>query len=157
MAEPQRPAAGPVPAGPTGYVIRPPQPGPAAPGTLAAPVPPTTAAVPGTVAEPTVFGAMTQNGAIVGVAIMLGLVIVFLLLRSAVRSHLISNRASIASAGAASWALFTLLFVVGFTVVFGLLGQFWAVLGFIAPLGLLSLILLILFLYLFSAATRITR
>ncbi len=88
---------------------------------------------------------------------MLGLAIVFLLLRGAVRSHLITRRASLSAANGASWALFTFLFVGAFTVVFGLIGQFWTVLPFIVPLGTLSLITLVLFLILFNSATRISR
>ncbi len=136
MAEPQRPNSGPVPAGPSGYVIRPPQPSPAAP---AAPAPPTTT-TPATAAaappfrEPALIGGLTQNGAVIGAALMLGLLVLIFVMRGAVRSHLIANRASLASANGASWALFTFLFVAAFTVVFGLLGQFWTVLSFIIPI-----------------------
>jgi len=169
MADPQRPGSGPVPAGPSGYVIRPPQPNPApaapgaqttAPGaqTTAPPVAPPAAPAPGAlVREPALVGGLTQNGAVIGGAIMLGLAIVFFVMRNAVRNHLIANRASLSQANGASWALFMFLLVAAFTVVFGLLGGFWTVLSFIAPLGALSLITLVLFVILFNSATRISR
>ncbi len=172
MADPQRPGSGPVPAGPSGYVIRPPQPNlaPAAPGAqTAAPgiqapalpgAQPATPAAPASgalVREPALVGGLTQNGAVIGGAIMLGLAIVFFVMRNAVRNHLIANRASLSQANGASWALFMFLLVAAFTVVFGLLGGFWTVLSFIAPLGALSLITLVLFVILFNSATRISR
>jgi len=165
MADPQRPGSGPVPAGPSGYVIRPPQPNPApaAPGTQSPALPgapPATPAAPAPgvlVREPALVGGLTQNGAVIGGAIMLGLAIVFFVMRNAVRNHLIANRASLSQANGASWALFMFLLVAAFTVVFGLLGGFWTVLSFIAPLGALSLITLVLFVILFNSATRISR
>ncbi len=160
MADPQHPGSGPVPAGPSGYVIRPPQPSiPQTPPSAPPSAPPAAApATTGTTAaEPALVGGLTQNGAVIGAAIMVGLAIVFFLLRGAVRSHLIANRASLSAANGASWALFAFLFVVGFTVVFGLIGGFWTVLSFVVPFGLLSLITLVLFVILFSSATRITR
>jgi hypothetical protein len=174
MADPQRPGSGPVPAGPSGYVIRPPQPNlaPAAPGAQTAVPGAQTAAPPGAsppaatpaapapgvlVREPALVGGLTQNGAVIGGAIMLGLAIVFFVMRNAVRNHLIANRASLSQANGASWALFMFLLVAAFTVVFGLLGGFWTVLSFIAPLGALSLITLVLFVILFNSATRISR
>jgi hypothetical protein len=172
MADPQRPGSGPVPAGPSGYVIRPPQPNPspAAPGTqttapgaqttappVAPPAAPAAPAPGALVREPALVGGLTQNGAVIGGAIMLGLAIVFFVMRNAVRNHLIANRASLSQANGASWALFMFLLVAAFTVVFGLLGGFWTVLSFIAPLGALSLITLVLFVILFNSATRISR
>jgi len=172
MADPQRPGSGPVPAGPSGYVIRPPQPNsaPAAPGAQTAAPGTQTAAPPGApaatpaapatgvlVREPALIGGLTQNGAVIGGAIMLTLAIVFFVMRNAVRNHLIANRASLSQANGASWALFMFLLVAAFTVVFGLLGGFWTVLSFIAPLGALSLIALVLFVVLFNSATRISR
>ena len=164
MADTQRPAPGPVPAGPSGYVIRPPQPAtptpaspspaPAATPTPAAPQPSGTLALP---PEPTMLGGLTQNGAVIGAGVMLVLAIVFFLLRGAVRNHLIDNRASLAAAGAASWALFVFLLVLAFTVVFGIAGQLWTVTAFIGPLGLLVVVTLCLFLYLFGAARRLGR
>jgi len=89
---------------------------------------------------------------VIGAALMLGLLVLIFVMRGAVRSHLIANRASLASANGASWALFTFLFVAAFTVVFGLLGQFWTVLSFIIPMGVLCLLTLILFVVLFNSA-----
>jgi hypothetical protein len=166
MADPQRPAPGPVPAGPTGYVIRPPQPStPAVPAQNApanapatAPQPAATAApTPMVLHEPTLVGGMTQNGAVIGGAIMLVLAVVFFFLRGAVRTHLIINRASLASAGGAGWALFAFLFVLSFTMVFGLIGDFWTILAFIIPMAVLSFITLVLFVVMYNAATRIRR
>jgi len=165
MADPQRPGSGPVPAGPSGYVIRPPQPNPApaAPGTQSPALPGAPPAAPAApapgvlVREPALIGGLTQNGAVIGGAIMLGLAIVFFVMRNAVRNHLIANRASLSQANGASWALFMFLLVAAFTVVFGLLGGFWTVLSFIAPLGALSFITLVLFVILFNSATRISR
>jgi hypothetical protein len=157
MADPQRPGPGPVPAGPSGYVIRPPQPSTAPAAQPPAPTP-APAPTPGVIArEPTLIGGLTENGAVIGSAVMLGLLIVFFLMRGAVRSHLILNRASLSSANGASWALFTFLTVAAFTVVFGLIGGFWTILSFIVPLGVLSLITLVLFIILFNSATRISR
>ena len=157
MADPQRPGPGPVPAGPSGYVIRPPQPG-AAPVAPAAPAAPAPAPAPALlVREPVLIGGLTQNGAVIGGAVMLGLLVVFFLMRGAVRSHLIANRSSLSSANSASWALFIFLSVAAFTAVFGLIGGFWTVLAFIVPLGVLSLITLVLFAILFNSATRLTR
>ncbi len=159
MADPQRPGpAGPVPAGPSGYVIRPPQqssPSAAPPPAPAAPAVTTTAPV--AVREPELVGSLTQNGAIIGVALMVVAAIVIFLLRGVVRSHLIANRSSLSGANGASWALFTFLFSIAFTVVFGLLGQFWTVLSFIIPLGVLCLVTLILFVVLYNSATRFSR
>ena len=171
MAEPAHQNAAPVPAGPPGYRIPPPQtsPAPAAPGAAvpssAAPsqaaTPP--AASPGTtsgaaaIREPVLIGGLTQNGAILGAAVMLALAVVFFVLRGAVRSHLIANRATLSAANGASWALFTFLFVAAFTVVFGLIGDFWTLATFIVPLGVLSLVTLVLFVVLFNSATRIGR
>ena len=164
MAEPQRPNAGPVPAGPPGYVIRPPQPSAAAPAPPAsvAPAPSAVTSPPAATTavashEPTLVGGLTQNGAVIGGALMLALAVVFFLFRNAVRSHLISHRAPLASANSASWSLFMFLIVAAFTVVFGILGQFWTVLSFIIPLGVLCLVTLVLFVVLFNSATRITR
>ena len=163
MADPQRPT-GPVPAGPPGYRIPPPQPGPtpaaSAAQTVAPPAAAPLAAAPSptlTLREPALIGGLTQNGAVVGGAVMLALAVVFLVMRGAVRNHLISNRASLSSANGASWALFTFLFVAAFTVVFGVIGGFWTILSFIVPLALLSLITLVLFVILFNSATRIRR
>ena len=88
---------------------------------------------------------------------MLGLTVVIFLLRGAVRSHLIANRSSLSRANGASWALFAFLLAAAFTVVFGLLGQFWTVLSFIIPLGLVCLVTLVLFIVLYQSATRISR
>ncbi len=161
MADPQRPGPehagpGPVPAGPSGYVIRPPQPS-AAPVAPVAPAPAPVATPAVLVREPVLIGGLTQNGAVIGGAVMLGLLVVFFLMRGAVRGHLIANRSSLSSANGASWALFTFLSVAAFTVVFGLIGGFWTVLAFIVPLGVLSLITLVLFAVLFNSATRLTR
>ncbi len=155
MADPQRPApAGPVPAGPSGYVIRPPQ--ASAPAAATAPAAPAaSAAVPAR--EPVLVSGLSQNEAIIGGAIMVGAAVVIFLLRGAVRSHLIANRSTLSGANAASWALFAFLFAVAFTVVFGLLGQFWTVLSFIIPLGVLCLVTLVLFIVTYSSATRLTR
>ena len=153
MADPQRPA-GPVPAGPPGYVIRPPQDN--APPAAAATPPPATTTAP--IADAPEFGGgLTQNGAIIGVAIILGLAVVFFFLRGAVRSHLIANRSSLSRANSAAWALFGFLLAITITVVFGWLGQFWTVLSFIIPLGLVCLVTLVLFITLYRSATRISR
>ncbi len=170
MAEPPRPSAAPVLAGPPGYRIPPPQTSPAAPGAApsapsqAAPPPgAATGAAPGAtngaaaIREPVLIGGLTQDGAILGAVVMLALAVVFFLLRGAVRSHLIANRATLSSANGASWALFTFLFVAAFTVVFGLIGDFWTLASFIVPLGVLSLVTLALFVALYSSATRIGR
>ena len=169
MAEPSRQSAAPVPAGPSGYRIPPPQtsPAPAAPGAAApspaAPSPAATSPSPSTgsaaaaLREPVLIGGLTQDGAILGGAVMLALAVVFFVLRGAVRSHLIANRATLSSASGASWALFTFLFVAAFTVVFGLIGDFWTLATFIVPLGVLSLVTLVLFVMLYNSATRIRR
>jgi hypothetical protein len=155
MADPQRPA-GPVPAGPPGYVIRPPQ--DTTPPPAAAVPPPTATTTAAPIADAPAFGGnLTQNGAIIGVAITLGLTVVIFLLRGAVRSHLIANRSSLSQANSAAWALFAFLLAITFTVVFGLLGQFWTVLSFIIPLGLVCLVTLVLFIVLYQSATRISR
>ena len=156
MADPQR-SAGPVPAGPPGYVIRPPQ--DTAPPAAVAPPPVTTPSTTNApIADtPTFGGELTQNGAIIGVAIVLGLAVVFFFLRGAVRSHLIANRSSLSRANSAAWALFAFLLAIAVTVVFGLLGQFWTVLSFIIPLGLVCLVTLVLFITLYQSATRISR
>ncbi len=168
MAEPPRQSAAPVPAGPPGYRIPPPQtsPAPAAPGAAAPSFAvPSSAAPPGTattsgaaaIREPVLIGGLTQNGAILGGAVMLALAVVFFVLRGAVRSHLIANRATLSAANGASWALFTFLFVAAFTVVFGLIGDFWTLATFVVPLGVLSLVTLVLFVVLYNSATRIGR
>ena len=100
---------------------------------------------------------MTQNGAVIGVAVLLGLAIIIFFLRGAVRSHLIANRSSLSKANGASWALFAFLFSVALTVVFGVAGQFWTVLSFIIPLGLVCLVTLVLFILLYQSAARISR
>ena len=175
MAEPQRPPA-PLPAGPnssSGYVIKPPvvtpsqAPGSQAPGSQApgasvstAP-PPTSNAVPVTgttiIREPVLIGGLTQNGAVIGAAVVLGLLVVFVFLRNAVRNHLIAQKASLASANGTSWAFFAFLTVVAVTVVFGLIGSLWTVLPFVVPLSVLTVITLLLFIVLFKSATRVTR
>ena len=156
MADPQRPAnGGPVPAGPSGYVIRPPQPSAAAPPASAAV--PTSPAVATVAREPDVVTGLSQNQAIIGGAIMIGAAVVYFLLRGAVRSHLIANRSTMSAAGAASWSLFSFLFAVTFTVVFGLLGQFWTVPAFIIPLGVICLVTLVLFIVLYVSASRVAR
>ena len=101
MADPQRPGpAGPVPAGPSGYVIRPPQPGTPAPA-MPPPAQATATAAPIPVRPPELVAGLTQNGAVIGAAVMVVAAIVIFLLRGAVRSHLIANRSSVgASAGA---------------------------------------------------------
>jgi hypothetical protein len=183
MAEPTRPNAAPVPAGPPGYRIPPPQtgPAPAAPSAAAPSSAAPSSAAPSSAApsraatppaaptgtattsggaplrEPVLIGGLTQNGAILGAAAMLALAVVFFVLRGAVRSHLIANRATLSSANGASWALFTFLFVAAFTVVFGLIGDFWTLASFVVPLGVLSLVTLVLFVVLFNSATRIGR
>ena len=168
MADPQRPGAGPVPAGPPGYVIRPPQPatpatpaapsGPAATPSAAPATPAPAPAAPGVlVREPVLVGSLTQNGAVIGTGIMLGLAVVFFLIRGALRSHLIANRASLAQANGASWALFAFLLATAFTAVFGLLGGFWAALSFTVPMGALCLITLALFVALFNGARQVRR
>lgn len=171
MAEPPRQSAAPVPAGPPGYRIPPPQTSsaPAAPGAPSSATPSQAATSPGaslgtattsgaaTIREPVLIGGLTQNGAILGTAVMLALAVVFFVLRGAVRSHLIANRATLSAANGASWALFTFLFVAAFTVVFGLIGDFWTLATFIVPLGVLSLVTLVLFVVLFNSATRIGR
>ncbi len=156
MADPQRPA-GPVPAGPPGYVIRPPQDTSPPPATAVAPPAAATTTTAPTADTPEFGGNLTQNGAIIGVAITLGLTVVIFLLRGAVRSHLIANRSSLSQANNAAWALFAFLLAITFTVVFGLLGQFWTVLSFIIPLGLVCLVTLVLFIVLYQSATRISR
>ena len=88
---------------------------------------------------------------------MVGLAIVFLFLRGAVRNQLISNKAPLSAAGGAGWALFAFLVSVSFTVVFGFLGQFWTILPIIAPLVALCLVTLILFAILYNSATRVVR
>ena len=169
MAEPPRQSAAPIPAGPPGYRIPPPQtsPAPVAPNAAgqSSTAPSQAATSPGTattsgaaaIREPVLIGGLTQNGAILGAAVMLALAVVFFVLRGAVRSHLIANRATLSAANGASWALFTFLFVAAFTVVFGLIGDFWTLATFIVPLGVLSLVTLVLFVVLFNSATRISR
>ncbi len=154
MADPQRPA-GPVPAGPPGYVIRPPQETAPAPVTAVPPPVASTGTAFSPEQEPT--GHLTQNGAVIGVAVLLGLAIIIFFLRGAVRSHLIANRSSLSKANGASWALFAFLFSVALTVVFGVAGQFWTVLSFIIPLGLVCLVTLVLFILLYQSAARISR
>lgn len=175
MAEPQRPPA-PVPAGPpSGYNIRPPvvtppstsSQGAQSPNAQSPSVQSTTTAPPAIAAtppssiilvrEPVLIGGLTQNGAVIGAAVVLGLLVVFAFLRSAVRNHLIAHKASLASANGASWAFFAFLCVVAVTVVFGLIGSLWTVLSFVVPLGLLTVITLILFVTMFRSATRVTR
>lgn len=167
MAEPPRQSAAPVPAGPLGYRIPPPQtsPAPVAPNATGqsstaqsqAATSPATTSGSAAIREPALIGGLTQNGAILGAAVMLALAVVFFVLRGAVRSHLIANRATLSAANGASWALFTFLFVAAFTVVFGLIGDFWTLATFIVPLGVLSLVTLVLFVVLFNSATRISR
>lgn len=178
MAEQQRSQA-PVPAGPSsGYVIKPPvgtssagpgplgpvapasgTPAPAAPVSTAQPSSPGAVPTAGTtvIREPVLIGGLTQNGAVIGAALVLGLLVVFVFLRSAVRNNLIARKASLASANGASWAFFTFLTVVSITVVFGLIGSLWAILPFMVPLGVLTGITLLLFIILFKSATRVTR
>lgn len=170
MADPQRPPA-PVPAGPnssSGFVIKPPvgipaqAPGtqpPGAPVSTAAPSTPGAVPVAGTtiIREPVLIGGLTQNGAVIGAAVVLGLLVVFVFLRNAVRNHLIAQKASLASASGTSWAFFTFLTVVAITVVFGLIGSLWTVLPFVIPLSVLTAITLLLFIVLFKSATRVTR
>ncbi len=168
MADPsQRSGTGPVPAGPPNFTLRPPQPqAPPAPSPSPAPPPPAPAPAPapsvaivppGPPTSQFLVGGLTQNGALIGGAIVLVLAIVFLFLRGAVRSHLIANKAPLSAAGGAGWALFAFLLTVSVTIVFGLLGQFWTVLSFIVPLGVLCAITLLLFILLFNSATRIRR
>ena len=92
--------------------------------------------------------------AIIGLAILLVLAVAFLFLRGAVRGHLIGVRASPSAAGRAGWALFSFLMSLSVLVVFGLLGNLWPEPAFTAPLLLLALVTLVLFVLVFRQAAR---
>ncbi|WP_419729153.1 hypothetical protein [Lichenicola sp.] len=96
---------------------------------------------------------LTSTGAVIGVAILLVLAVAIFLVRGAVRTHLIAQRASPSAAGNAGWALFALLLSLSVLIVFGLLGGLWSVLAFTIPLGLLIVVTLALFLVLYRTAS----
>lgn len=97
---------------------------------------------------------LSTNGAIVGFAAVFFLAGIFYFIRGAIRSHLISRRASPSAASSAAWALFAFLLFTSITVVFGALGNLWRVLPFILPLGMLSGVTLLLFAALYIAAAK---
>jgi len=101
--------------------------------------------------------AMTPTSLLIGSAILVVLAIVFLLISRAARGHLIGHKASPATAGSASWALFAFLLSVAATSVFGFLGNLWSVLAFIIPMGLLIAVTLILCVVLFNSGRRVAR
>jgi hypothetical protein len=143
---------------PGDFKLRPPDPQPAQPPAPSPPAAPPTQST--TQAKP--FGAapteaMTHTGLLIGSAILLVLAIVFLLISRSVRGHLIGRKASPATAGSASWALFAFLLAVAATSVFGFLGDLWSVLAFIVPMGLLIAVTLILCLVLFNSGRRVSR
>ena len=125
----------------------------AQPANPAQPVQPTATQV---VAPPSSnsVGSIDTNGAIIGFAVLLVLAIVFFFIRGAIRSHLISHKASSSSAGSASWALFVFLLSTSATVLFGTIGKLWSVLPFILPLGALCFVTLVLFLALYIPASK---
>ena len=136
---------------------------PTAPAAASAPAPalaPQSADLAATQIKPVQSGpyaTLTPTAMVVGGAIMLGLVIVFVFISRSVRSYLIGRRASPSSAGSAGWALFAFLLSIATTAVFGFVGSLWAVLAFIIPMGALTTVTLILFVILFNSATRISR
>ena len=91
---------------------------------------------------------------VIGVAAVLALAVVFLFVRGGVRSHLIAQRASPSAAGNAGWSLWAFLTILSATVVFGFLGNLWQVLTFVAPMGVLVVVTLIVFGMLYSSAAR---
>lgn len=155
------------------FNIKPPQPPQGAPAAAPIPTPaplstttaPTTGTLPSTATTGTAvrphddslassFASLSGNSGIIGLIIMAVLAIVFFFIRGAIRSHLVSRRASSSSASSAAWALFCFLFFGSATVVFGALGQLWGVLPFIIPLGVLVSVSLILFIVLYSSAVK---
>ncbi len=97
---------------------------------------------------------LSATSAVVGGAILLVLAVGLFFVRGAIRSHLISLRASPSAAGSAGWALFALLLALCVLVLFGLLGNLWGTLAFTLPLGLFILLMLVLFVLLYRAAAR---
>jgi hypothetical protein len=147
------------------FKLRPPDPQPAPPApsappaTTQQPIPPrpvegTTQSKPFGTAPPV---AVTPTGLLVGAAILLVLAVVFLLISRSLRGHLIGRKASPATAGSASWALFAFLFSIAATSVFGFIGNLWLVLPFIIPMGVLITATLVLFLVLFNSSRRFSR
>ncbi|MCQ8279429.1 hypothetical protein NFI95_13365 [Acetobacteraceae bacterium KSS8] len=98
--------------------------------------------------------ALSTTSAVAGGAILLVLAVGLFFVRGAIRSHLISLRASPSAAGSAGWALFALLLGLCVLVLFGLLGNLWGTLAFTLPLGLFILLMLVLFVLLYRAAKR---
>ena len=103
------------------------------------------------------IGSLTQNGAVIGGAVMLVLAVVFFLVRGAVRSHLIANRASLPRPTARPGRCSSSCWWRRSPLVFGLLGGFWAALSFGLPMGVLCLVTLALFIMLFIAARGVRR
>jgi hypothetical protein len=98
--------------------------------------------------------AISQNGAILGTAIILVLAILFFFVRQAVRTHLIANKAPLSAAGNAGWAMFAFLMAIAITAVFGIIGNLWLVLPFIIPMAVLDLVTMILAIVLFVSASK---
>lgn len=137
------PSAAPPPAAPTS----PPPPAPA-PGPLVVFTPPR---------EPALIGALTQNGAVYGLAICVFLLIVFLFLRTAIKNHLVAKKSPLSSANGASWAFFAFASSLTFTLVFSSIGQLWTVLPFIGSCSALVVFTFFIFLWLLMSARRVVR
>jgi hypothetical protein len=99
-------------------------------------------------------GGLSSNDTVIGIAIVLGLAILFFFVRGGLRQHLIARRASPSAAGGAGWSLFAFLLVVSVAIVFGLLGDLWRVLAFLIPMGVLILVTLVMFVVLYKSAAK---
>ena len=139
-----------------GFTLPPPAPpAPTPPGPTPAPQPPRTdIGVPLKLITTGPYDALTPTALTIGGAVLLVLVIAFIFVGRAIRGHLSARKASPGAASNAGWALFGFLVSIAATVVLGVIGNLWLVLAFIVPMGVLSLITLILLIILYSSATR---
>lgn len=100
---------------------------------------------------------MSSNDVVIALAIILVLGIVFFFVRGGIRRHLISERASLSAASTAGWALFAFLMSVTVMVVFGVIGNVFRLIAFVAPMSLLVLATLIIAVVTYRGATRRRR
>lgn len=97
---------------------------------------------------------LSNNDLVIAVAALLFAAVMFFFLRGAVRSSLINHKASPSAAGSTGWALFVFLLCTAGTLIFGFLGNFWLTWQFIAPMGAIVFVTLILFIILYSKAAK---
>lgn len=124
--------------------------GPAAGSTVAAPTD-----VPIGVGAPPV--SMTPEQLVLATAAVLVLAVAFFFVRGGLRAHLISRRASLASASAAGWSLFALLLSVAVAVAFGVIGDAFRSVPFDAAMAVLVLATAVLAVLTWRGALRRRR